>query len=266
MNYEMDKKQLIKIILAVVIAFAIYKISSVLFLPNIADGIVRPFIGECIFTAATVVAAILVKKIWALKLTGKGLGKGLLLGLPMILFILFLTYTWVGQLILGNTTVSVSGGKIVLLVITALMVGISEELLIRGILINGLIDYDGKVTVSTIRKAIIISSAVFGALHIFNVFTGVTFLAAFIQALNAALMGIFFGTLYIRSGKNLWPCILIHALWDLIGFINSGMLVGAGTDDVINQANWGALEPSIIFVAFAIFYLRKKKLVELIEK
>jgi len=261
-NYANDKKQFIHIILAVVIAFAIYKISGVTILPMIKDNVLRPFAGECIFVTATVIAAILVKKIETLKPTGKGLMSGLLLGWPMFSIILLAICHWLSQLRSGEQTITISGGKILMLVIAALFVGITEELLIRGILINGLLDYYGKTTASTIRKAVIISSVVFGSLHIFNVFCGVTFSSAVVQVINAIFMGTFFGAQYIRSGKNLWPCIILHAVWDFNGFIQGGMLMGKGTDDAINSADFPLLITASLYVLYALFLLRNKMVKE----
>lgn len=265
MNYENDKKHLLYTVIAVAIAFAVYKISSVTFIPNITDSIIKTFAGECILASATVIAAILVKKIWTLKLNGKGLIKGLSLAWPMVVMTLFSFYGWLEKFEIGIQTINVPVWKIIMLVIAAILVGIGEELLIRGILINGLSDYYGKVTVSTIRKSIVMSGVVFGALHMFNVFIGVTFTSALIQAINAFLMGIFFGAVYVRSSKNLWTCIILHAAWDFVGFLNGGMLMGRGVDDTINGASFAVLYSSIAFMLYALFLLRNKKLKEFEE-
>jgi len=264
MNYEKDRKQLIYIILAVVIAFCIYKIIGVTILvPMIKDNIVRPFVGECIFVSATVIAAIFVKKIWSLKPTAKGFLRGLLVGWPLLFLVLMGCYNWSSQIKSGEMAVTISGGKIIMLAVTSLLVGIAEELLIRGVLINGLLDYYGKVTASSIRKAVILSSVIFGSLHLFNVFNGVTILSAVIQTINAVGLGVIFGAVYIRTSKNLWPCIILHAVWDFNGFIIGGMLMGNGTSDAVNGGgNFSVLGMAVLYVAYALFLLRNKKVKE----
>ena len=70
-----------------------------------------------------------------------------------------------------------------------LFVGIGEELLFRGILQNAMHEYFGEDSLKKLYKAIILSSTLFGMVHLVNVFKGVTFLSAFFQALVAIPVG-----------------------------------------------------------------------------
>lgn len=96
--------------------------------------------------------------------------------------------------------------------VNTLLVGLSEELMFRGVLLQAL-----RQTVS-IGPAVALTTLAFGAIHSLNVFITGDLRAAVIQSTAAALSGLFFIALRLRTG-SLWPCILIHGLWDFAAFL-----------------------------------------------
>ncbi len=92
------------------------------------------------------------------------------------------------------------------------LVGVSEELLCRGWLLNEFLEKFGN-TKKGVWYSIIISGGIFGILHLGNVFTGQTWSTTIVQSLTAMAAGIFFGIIYYKT-KNIWSVILLHALWD----------------------------------------------------
>lgn len=115
-----------------------------------------------------------------------GLGLGVVFGLPpagVLLWILFNTF----------------------------LVGLSEELMFRGVLLQAF-----RRTVS-IWPAVALTTLAFGAIHILNVFMTGDLSRASIQAAAAALSGLLFIALRLRTG-SLWPCIIVHGLWDFATF------------------------------------------------
>lgn len=96
--------------------------------------------------------------------------------------------------------------------INTLLVGISEELMFRGIL------FRGALSRMTIWKAIWLSCILFGLIHALNVFITGDLVPALLQALAAFMSGVLFMALRIRSG-SLYPLIIIHALWDFSLFV-----------------------------------------------
>jgi membrane protease YdiL (CAAX protease family) len=129
----------------------------------------------------------------------KGLAIGLLLG--AILFSLVVgiaaladVYNIVGE---GGTS------ELVRLAIgVAIVPGFMEELLFRGILFRWLEELGGSWT------ALFLTSALFGAGHIFN--PGATVLSSFAIALEA---GVLLGGAYMLT-RNLWMTIGVHAAWN----------------------------------------------------
>lgn len=96
-------------------------------------------------------------------------------------------------------------------------VAINEEVLMRGYILNNLMTGMNKYL------ALLLSSSIFGLLHIFN--PGVTMLAM----VNLILTGILLGSSYIFT-KNLWFPISLHLFWNffqgpVLGYSVSGMKV-----------------------------------------
>lgn len=129
-----------------------------------------------------------------------------LIWLPMLFVIGFLGFSF----LLGLPPHTV----IVFVFINTLLVGLSEELMFRGILFQGLRSR------LNLWAAIWLTSLVFGSVHLLNGFTTGDFNSAFIQAISAASAGIWFMALRLRT-RSLYPGMLAHALWDFSIFIFS---------------------------------------------
>lgn len=94
-----------------------------------------------------------------------------------------------------------------------LAVGIAEEFYFRGIMINLL---KGK----GMKKAILISSVIFGVTHIGNVAGGAKLSLTILQILYAFVFGIVFAELFVLT-KSLLPVILWHFIHDFFGYIQT---------------------------------------------
>lgn len=98
--------------------------------------------------------------------------------------------------------------------LTTLLVGFSEELIYRGIVMTAFMKNRTRV------KAILISSLAFSLLHSVNVLGGLTFSQMFIQLIMTFLVGISFACINMEL-KNLKSLMIYHALWDF-SVITSG--------------------------------------------
>jgi membrane protease YdiL (CAAX protease family) len=98
-------------------------------------------------------------------------------------------------------------GTILIIFLNTMMVGLSEEVACRGILYQGLRSRFAPWT------AILVSTALFGIVHVFNGFNTGDFRAASIQAVTAFMTGIAFMGIRIRTG-SLLPGIILHSAWD----------------------------------------------------
>jgi len=102
-------------------------------------------------------------------------------------------------------------GVLLWILFNSFLVGLSEELMFRGVLLQAL-----RRTVS-IWPAVALTTLAFGAIHMLNVFMTGELRAALIQSAAAALSGLLFIALRLRTG-SLWPCIIVHGLWDFATF------------------------------------------------
>ena len=93
------------------------------------------------------------------------------------------------------------------LIIGAMLVGIAEETMYRGIILKGLL------VEKSIAKAIFISAFWFSILHFLNIIGGQSIGTVTAQLLITFIGGLFFGIIYIKI-KKLLPLILLHGLWD----------------------------------------------------
>ena len=90
---------------------------------------------------------------------------------------------------------------------TTILVGFSEELMFRGIILNTALKNYGKL------KAIFISSLAFGLLHTVNVLAGLSFSQMIFQFVLTSIFGLLFALIYIRI-NNILPLMVFHFLWD----------------------------------------------------
>ena len=94
-----------------------------------------------------------------------------------------------------------------------LLIGLSEELIFRGGVLNLLLRRWGH-TKRGIFRAAILSSVIFGAVHFTNwVYYPQLFWSTMSQMVYAAFFGVMIAAAYIRS-RNLWAAALLHAIFN----------------------------------------------------
>ncbi len=132
-------------------------------------------------------------------------------------------------------------------------VGLSEELLFRGILFGALRQKNRMIT------AIIVSSVAFGLLHIVNAGIGQDATQTLFQVINATALGVLFCALALAA-NNIWPAIVLHMIW------NSYAMMGVASAEVMGDtvatpaeplafSLWSLLLPFLILlIAIAILY------------
>ena len=117
--------------------------------------------------------------------------------LPAIITLIGLLVTLVG----GIPT------AIGLLTVNAMAVGLSEELMFRGILDRWFRSRIGMM------KGVVVVAVAFGAIHALNAIITGDIAAAATQAAFNALVGLWYGATRVRGG-SIWPLIVLHGLWD----------------------------------------------------
>lgn len=260
MKLDLDKNLFFKNVLFTFIAFAIYKLIGKFAIAHIENGVINVFVTELTLFICAICCALVTKKISTLKWQKKGFGTGILVGLFILCIQILNLFVWIYQYLMGVQTVTISGGEIILFFVAMVMVGVSEELMFRGVLLSSCLEYFGESSVSSLKKAIIISGSIFGAFHIFNVLIGASLSGSIVQALNAAVLGIVFGVIYVRSEKNIWPCIVLHTIQDTVAFLQSGMMNGAGIKDSVSSYSANMISTIVVLLLVGLFVMRKKKM------
>jgi membrane protease YdiL (CAAX protease family) len=122
------------------------------------------------------------------------------------------------------------------------LAGSSEELATRGVL------YAGLRKTLPVWSSILISTALFGVVHVLNGFATGDFMASSIQAVTAFMTGIAFMAIRIRTG-SLYPGIALHALWDflLIAAV-TGMVTRFGEEAAAQATQAGAYPPQLLIL------------------
>ncbi len=161
------------------------------------------------------------------------------LGIIMFFFVINSSFLFVAN----KPDLKVSKTSLLSCLGSALFAGLAEEIFFRGIIISYL-----RTRFSEKQKCnilvLFVSSILFAVLHLLNLhFNFITIMDAFQQLFATFCMGIFLGSLYLKTG-HLWPCILIHFIWDLYIFISNTMLFGASAVKTISL---------VIYLLFDVF-------------
>lgn len=109
-------------------------------------------------------------------------------------------------------------------------VALLEELIFRGVLFVIVSDYLRGKRYQYLLTALI-CSAVFSLFHLTNLFEGMSIGAVLLQCLYTFLIGGMLMITVIKT-KNIWLCVLIHAIFDFGGLLIAQLGIGNPWDNV----------------------------------
>jgi membrane protease YdiL (CAAX protease family) len=191
-------------------------------------------------------------------------GRGLVCSLPYIIWNLILLALLLSKNLKDPTANWQPWYLIVYGLFTVLCVGIREESIYRGIIQN-IVAKKYANSVKGIWITAIVGSAIFGVMHITNIFTGAHPIVILNQVLSAMVSGLVISAIYLRSG-NIWVVILIHTLIDTVGLVPYTFL-GVTLTENLNQMSfdWITLVFLAIRIGYAAFLLRPSKCKQIYE-
>jgi len=141
--------------------------------------------------------------------------------------------------------------KFIIALLTAFMVGYTEETMFRGILFFGM---------GSKYKAFwgtIISAVIFGLFHFINLIHGQEFGITVNQVIHAGSVGIMYAALRLMTG-SLWPVMLLHGFWDFSVILApatiSAATQGSGVAQALAPAQTSGFSVSPIQFAPALLY------------
>ena len=119
------------------------------------------------------------------------------------------------SLLSGSLVIDASRpGLIALYIIRNLAIGFCEEVMGRGVVLTVMLQKWGQ-SWRGIYRAVLISSALFGVAHIFNLLTGrLPAMANLAQIIVSFTLGIAFAACLLRNNA-IWPVMLIHTVMDM---------------------------------------------------
>lgn len=106
-----------------------------------------------------------------------------------------------------------------LLLVATLFVGVAEEGMYRGYILNTIEKKSGT------KKALLYSSLLFGLLHSVNFLAGQKLLTTVTQIFITAAIGYAFAVLYLKSGRNLLLVMLLHGVYDFLVFAFDHLII-----------------------------------------
>lgn len=150
---------------------------------------------------------------------------------------------------------------IILFILLNASVGFFEEILCRGMMLTVLLKKWGN-TQKGIYLSVLISSFIFGLVHILNFIMGRSTLPfALTQMAYAMFFGVFFAACLLRT-NSIWPAIITHAVFDAFGSINE-IAVGGSFGQIHQLTLEEALSTIAVtlplMLAYGLFILRKAK-------
>jgi membrane protease YdiL (CAAX protease family) len=131
------------------------------------------------------------------------------------------------------------------------LVGYSEELMTRGLLVTGFRSKFGEM------KVMYLTALLFGVMHGLNIVFGQSAGTTLAQMIGTIPMGIVFYMLRRSTGTILVPMV-IHAVWDI------SVVVFGGTESTLNELDSEAPKPAtlaiVILLCFVAWVVHRKRL------
>lgn len=140
-----------------------------------------------------------------------------------------------------------------LFALKCLFIGLTEEIIFRGIILCLVADVLKGKRNGTILT-VIITAAVFAVYHLFNLIGGADPGATALQICYSFLTGVMFASVFLKT-RNVWLCVFLHALFDFGGLLITDIGAGAVHDGIF----WAltATAGIICFVHVLYFLLRR---------
>ncbi|SDF56806.1 MULTISPECIES: CPBP family intramembrane glutamic endopeptidase [unclassified Duganella] len=157
---------------------------------------------------------------------------------PLLYSLLMLLVAWAGGWPPRNVLLIVA--------INTALVAVSEELMFRAILLQGLLD---KLPV---WPAVLVCSVLFGLAHTVNGLATGDFSGALWQSAAAFLQGVCYAAIRLRT-RSIWPMVVVHGLWD---FALVTSMLSASADGESSVLPYAALLAVLPLCLYGVYLLR----------
>lgn len=249
---------------AIVLGFGGSMLLSLLFgkplMKIFPNSYIFEFVMQLIGSLFALVLIFAYQKQRALRFSATGMKEGMICGMAWIVIpIMAVLGIWFDVKNVQDIQ-WIQGWEMTFLFLQCALIGLFEELIFRGIVLELFFEMFGSGTNKKARRAIAVSAIVFGAIHLVNAIQPeITFMAALMQAISVTGIGLVFGAIYYRSGRTLWPCVIFHAIQDASAFVVSGALYGVTQEEAIGSTSLGQVIYCVLFVVWFFYLMRDQK-------
>ncbi len=154
-----------------------------------------------------------------------------------------------------KTTLTASDTDVYMFLMQSVSIGLFEELIFRGLMLAWILDYL-KDTKHAVLKSMFISSALFGLVHLLNIFAGASFGQTILQMLYTTLTGLMWSAVLVLT-KNIWTTVVLHIVYNIAGlfFPTLGQVIGQWDIWTVSIT----IGLSIVVAAFYLYHILKIK-------
>ncbi len=151
----------------------------------------------------------------------------------------------------GLSSITAGYDKILLLLCECMAIGFFEEMAFRSVVMLGIME-NRRRGKKDIIFAILISAAVFGLVHIINIFTNPSIMVV-LQILYSALIGAMCSVVLLLT-RNIWACVMLHGLFNFMGALIGECGVGRGFfEDIPTQILTAVIALAVTGIYVALF-------------
>ncbi len=140
-----------------------------------------------------------------------------------------------------------STASVLLYALVCLCVGLFEEMAFRGCVFMAVLQRKGKRSID-VFWSIVISSAIFGIVHLLNLFAGAGFSSVILQVGYSFLIGGMCSIILIKT-KNIWYCVILHAVYNFAG----GVVPECGGGEIWDTPT--VILTAVVAVAVAVYVI-----------
>lgn len=151
-------------------------------------------------------------------------------------------------LVAGRSEITAGWDRIILLFLECMAIGFFEEMAFRSVIMLGIME-GRRSTRKDILISILLSSAIFGLVHIVNIFISPSVMVV-LQILYSALIGGMCAIVLLLT-RNIWACVMLHGLFNFFGALIGECGKGRGFfDDIPTQ-----ILTALIAIAVIVIYV-----------
>lgn len=178
---------------------------------------------------------------------------------PTLPIALLYTFAMLETLILYSEETLQPPVRILWFVLCMLAVGIAEELTFRGLMTRMIYEKYGYNPLG-VWLSVIVSSLLFGAVHLINAIGGAAELSGvLVQMVGAAALGMCLAAIYLRT-RSFWTVALLHGYMDVCALMSSGFYTVDTMQELVGGYSVANLISALLYSALAVFLLRPSQM------